>query len=341
MMTDQDVIDLYRCLLGRAPESADTIKAFQHYYPDFARGRQAVIRSEECEKFLAEVVGRKPAAEDIAAQLALALLERVGNAAAPVQTKSASQDALREGLSLILGRLGSPLLAVVVGEPAGIRLDDLLPLGADAAVLQVAPGFPPAVPLVSRLAGGATLFRLTYDKDGLSNFLASRNWRIGALFLTGRPADAGWADSLRGRFAEHALVAIGPDCSELDAAALSRAVAERHPAEPVLAWSGLRLHCYGGWHMPVTYAPPARVPKPPPANARPSLALAAIMRDEAACIVNMLRSVQSVVSFCALLDTGSTDGTPDLAGDFLRGCGVAHLITVKGREAFQDRFGEM
>ena len=86
---------------------------------------------------------------------------------------------------------------------------------------------------------------------------------------------------------------------------------------------------------------PPFIPELPPQAGRPTLAVAAIMRDEATCIVNMLRSVQPVASFCALLDTGSTDDTPDLARGFLRDRSVPHLVTVKSHEDFQDRFSEM
>jgi hypothetical protein len=83
------------------------------------------------------------------------------------------------------------------------------------------------------------------------------------------------------------------------------------------------------------------MPTLPAKAGRPTLALAAIMRDEAICIVNMLRSVEGLMSFCALLDTGSTDGTPDLARGFLEQAKIAHVIDTVPREKFQNRFADM
>ena len=339
-MSDQDVIDLYRCLLGRAPENADTIKAFQHYYPDFARGRQAVFRSEEFELFLADVTGRKPPQPDIGGNLALALLQRAGSAIAPNESDKPQNGLLREGLSIILDRLAEPVLAVVVGEPT-IRLDDLAPVSESGAVLQIAPGFPPAVPLVSRLATGAPLFRMALDADGVRSFLAERSLSIGALFLTGRPSEASWVDALRERFAQHAVIVSGPDAPGFDAAALSRTITERHGGEPALAWSGLHLNWHGGWHMPVRYtAPSGRIALPSKAG-KPTLAIAAIVRDEAAAIENMLNSVLPIASHVVVMDTGSSDNTEQLARDALRKSGVPHSVESRPHELFESSFADM
>ena len=339
-MTDQDVIDLYRCLLDRAPENADTIKAFQHYYPDFSRGRLAVFRSEEFELFLAEVTGRKLVEADIGGALAVALLHRAGSAIAPGDNDKPQNGLLREGLATIIRRLAQPLLAVIIGEPA-IRLDDLAPVAEHSAVLQIAPGLPPAVPLVSRLAGGAPLFRMALDAAGLSTFLAGRSLTIGALVFANRPADADWMDALRPRLAAHAVIVSGPDAPGFDAAALSRSISARHGGEPALAWSGLYLNWHGGWHMPVSYAQPAGRIATPSKAGKPTLAIACIVRDEAVCIENMLNSVLPIASYVVVLDTGSSDNTEQLARDLLRKSGVPHSIDAKSHDVFDSRFADM
>jgi hypothetical protein len=58
MITDQDVIELYRCLLGRDPESAGTVPAFRAYYPEFDLGRLAVLGSDEFSRVLNRQTGR-------------------------------------------------------------------------------------------------------------------------------------------------------------------------------------------------------------------------------------------------------------------------------------------
>ena len=57
MISVDEVIELYRALLGRAPESADTIKAFQGYYPSYERGRKAIFGSDEFVNFFGQVTG--------------------------------------------------------------------------------------------------------------------------------------------------------------------------------------------------------------------------------------------------------------------------------------------
>ena len=104
---------------------------------------------------------------------------------------------------------------------------------------------------------------------------------------------------------------------------------------------GFRLHHFGGWLLPVSYAPPARVPALPDLSAYPRLAVAAIVRDEAVCIENMLRSVMGLASFVAVLDTGSLDATPALAQDFLRASGVPFAFAQRSHVSFDDDFSAM
>ncbi len=345
MTTDQDVIELYRCLLGRAPENADTIKAFKSFYPNFERGRKAVFDSAEFQQYYARVTG-KPAygSENVAEDMALALLTRasaaVPEALAP-DARTAPDPALAAGLKTIFQERPQARIAVVVGDTSPASLNDLIPFAGEAAVVQVAPGFPPAVPLASRLPGGAALFRLGSDADSVGALLQDVERHIDALYLLGRPASPAWVDSLRRRFAAQALVAIGPSRDGFDAPALSAAIAQAHPGETVLAWRGLLLHQFGGWMVPVRYTPPASVPPPPDLDRYPRLALAAIVRNEAVAITNMLRSVAPIASFIAVLDTGSVDATPALVEAFLRDSRIPGAFAITPHEAFGDDFSAM
>ncbi len=343
MTTEQEVIDLYRCLLGRDPESPDTVKAFRTYYPTMERGRKAVFGSDEFETFFAEVTGRLPHAQDhVAASLALALLRRAAAAAAPVPDAGLPDDALRRGMEAFFDGAGPARFAVAVGVPASARLDDLAPLGQpEAAVLQVAAGYPPALPWVSALEDGTTLLRLAADPQQMAAFLGDLGRRVDALYLLDRSAGMAWVDALRPLFAPKALVVVGPSADGFDAASLSRAVEAAHHSEPVVAWRGLHLHQVGGWLLPVTYAPPPHAPAAPDKSAYPKLGIAAIMRDEAVCVENMLRSVLPVASFVAILDTGSEDRTAGLARDVLSRSGVAHAVVDGDHVAFNDDFAAM
>jgi hypothetical protein len=343
MLTEQEVIELYRSLLGRAPENADTIKAFRTYYPSFSRGRKAVFDSNEFQEFYASVTGRAPhGTQSMAAGLALGLLLRAG-AVMPAPVSVGAQDPdLRAGLRVVFGHLAKARLAVVVGESAAVSLEDLVPMKRDGgAILQVAPGFPPVVPITTKLPDGTTLFRLAADAASLSAFLQTGGWRIDALFLLGRPAGLDWVTALRGQFAAPALVAVGPEAEKFPARQISAAIEAAHPGEPVHDFAGLGLHHVGGWLLPVSYAAPATPPPLPEKGAYPRLALAAIMRDEAVCIENMLRSVLPVASYVALLDTGSTDRTVAIAREVLGASGFPFAIREGFRDAFNDDFSAM
>jgi hypothetical protein len=343
MLTEQEVIELYRSLLGRAPEDAETIKAFRTYYPSFSRGRKAVFDSNEFREFYASVTGRAPyGTQSMAAGLALGLLLRAGAVMpGPVAVGGKDPD-LRSGLLVLFKNQPQARLAVVVGESASVSLEDLVPFEREgAAILQVAPGFPPVVPLTSTLRDGTTLFRLAADAGSLAAFLEGAGRRIDALFLLGRPAGADWVDALRGQFAAQALVAVGPEAETFAAGRISAAIEAAHPGEPVHEFGGLFLHHVGGWLLPVRYAAPVTPPALPKTVAYPRLALAAIMRDEAVCIDNMLRSVLPVAHFVALLDTGSTDRTVAIARDVLGASGVPFAIREGFRDAFDNDFSAM
>jgi hypothetical protein len=342
-MTDQEVIELYRCLLGRPPEAADTIKAFKGYYPTFERGRKAVFDSNEFQNFYAKVTGHPPfRTENEAASLALAFLARLAAAAAAPPVVASEDPVLRAGFLAIFRKLGRTRLAVVVGDPNGVALDDLVPLERpEAAILHIAPGFPPAVPLVGRLRDGTTLFRLGGDAESVAGFLRQNERRIDALFLLGRPAGVDWVDELRGVFAPLALVTVGRPDVNFNGAAVSAAITAAHFSEPVQDFCGFRLHHFGGWLLPVKYAQPALVPAAPDLAAFPKLAIATMVRNEAVCIENMLRSAAPVASFLAVLDTGSSDGTQALAKKFLAGSGKQYAFAEKSRAAFNDDFSAM
>jgi glycosyltransferase involved in cell wall biosynthesis len=109
----------------------------------------------------------------------------------------------------------------------------------------------------------------------------------------------------------------------------------------VHAFAGLHLHHFGNWLLPVRYVAPDRVPPPPDRAAYPSLAIAAIVRNEALGVENMLRSAAPVASFIAVLDTGSTDDTVARAENCLAATGVPFALVQREREAFDCDFSAM
>ncbi len=341
MLTELDVFELYRCLLGRGPETGETIAAFQTYYPTYARGRKAIFESVEFQNFYAKVTGRPPNGSDnAAASLALTFLKRVG-AAMPGAPAGQAAPALRAGLSVIFSTMPRAKTVLVLGE-SPIALDDLVPLGRpDAAILQVAANLPPMVPATTLLPGGPALFRLAASPDSLGILLADADRQIDALFLMGPPSGLDWISGIRGRLSPQALLAVGPARDGFAAEQLSAALEKVFSGAPVQDLSGLKLHHLGGWKLPVSYAPPREPPKAPDKSAYPKLALAAIVRDEAACIENMLHSVLPIASFVALLDTGSSDATVALARQSLAASSVAHELREARREDFGNDFSAM
>jgi hypothetical protein len=342
MMTDQEVMDLYRCLLGRDPENANTIAAFKAYYPNLERGRRAIFVSDEFKGFYERTTGRVlDAADDVFAAAALGLLQRA-TAAVPPPEAPQREDGVRAGLRQFFASRPAPGLALLVGHPQAPSIADLAPFERQgSAILQVASGFPPSVPLASRLPDGTGLLRLAADAEAIALFLAAEERRIDALFLLDGMAGPHWVDRLRGHFAARTLIVVGRPAPGFDPVAVTSAITASHHCETVVIWQGLRLLQVGGWMLPVTYAAPKKPPAPPARDAYPTLAIASIVRDEAICIQNMLASVRPVASFYAVLDTGSVDATPTLAQNFLAECGVPSAFARKDHTAFDDDFAAM
>ncbi len=341
MLTETEVTQLYRNLLGRDPEDAATIRDFQDYYQTLDRGRKAVFGSDEFNDFYARVTGLPTHARDLAASLALGMLRQASAQPAPVASPPAAPEVAR-AMRIILDQPGAARLAVAVGEPAGLRLDDLVPLGhRGAAVLHLAPGFPAAAPWAGALEDGTTLFRLAAGPAQVAEILAAQDARIDALCLLGPPGGPDWAQALKPHLARRALILVGRPHAGFDAPAVSTAIADAHHGEPVQHWQGLRLHHIGGWLLPVGYQPPLKRPPAPDRAAYPRLAIATIVRNEAVCIANMLRSVLPIASFCAVLDTGSADATLQIARDVLEASGVPGALAQGDHAAFDDDFAAM
>ena len=347
MMTDEEVIQLYRCLLGRDPERPDTIAAFKAYYETMDRGRRAVFVSSEFSAFFAQTTGKViEADEHVAATLALALLARAApsqEAAEPADPPRAPEPnaALADGMGRFFASDDRARLAVVVGEAAGLRLADLAPFGRpESAILQITAA-PPGAPVLQAAEDGTSVFRLALDPAQVAALLTTIGRPLDALYLLDADAGPHWVDALRGQFAPRTLLVLGPARPGFDPAALGAAIRARHHSEPVIAWRNLTIHQIGGWMLPVRYAPPPRKPAAPARGTFPALAIAAIVRDEAVCVRNMLASTRPVASFYAMLDTGSADATPALVAGFLAECGVPGSFAQRDHTAFDDDFAAM
>jgi hypothetical protein len=335
-MTDQDVIDLYRCLLGRAPENADTIAAFRHYYPDFDIGRKAILASDEFRDYAARITEHR---SDVAGPLALKLLMH----ASGTRTPASSDTPLRAGFACQIARLNQPRLALVIGDDTKASIDDLAPMGGpQAAVLHIAAVPRPLAAAV--LADGTALLTGPWRPEPLCAFLAQQGHTLDAAFLLGPPADASLIPLLRDILAPHALVAISAAPGWNGAALSDRLSASRADEaplgrEPPLAWGGFLIHHVGGWPLPVTYTPATHTLPDP--NQYPAIAVAAILCNESACAINMLRSALPFASFYAVLDTGSDDDTPALVQKFFATCAIPSTFAQAHRETFQNRFDAM
>jgi hypothetical protein len=338
-LTDQDVIDLYRCLLGRAPEAPDTIAAFRHYYPDFDAGRKAILTSDEFAEYSAQVTGLAAARDALAAPLALKLLMHASGSRVP----QGGDAALRTGFGLQVGRLGQARLALVVGDDDDTAaLDDLAPLGGGGAAVLHLPAIPRRLSATA-MHDGTVLLTGPWTSEVLAALLAAWGERLDALFLLGSPAGPGPLESLLPLLSARALVVVRDAAPESTGMCdMLAALAARNPPlgrEPPLRWRGLTLHHRGAWLLPVIYTP--REYALPDKAAFPPVALAAIVRNEAVCVINMLRSALPFASFFAVLDTGSEDGTPELVQAFLQSSAVPHAFAQVSHERFADHFATM
>jgi len=338
-MTDQDVIDLYRCLLGRAPENADTIAAFRHYYPDFDIGRKAILASDEFHDYAARITGQGERRADVAGPLALQLLMH----ASGTRTAPTAETPLRAGFACQIARLNQPRLALVIGDDTHASIDELAPMGGPhAAVIHIASVPRPLA--AARLADRTALLTGPWRPEALCALLAQHRHMLDAVFLLGPPADAAQVPYLHHLLAPRALVAISAAAGWNGAALSTQIFASRMGEatlgrEPPLAWGGFLIHHFGGWPLPVSYTP-AEVSQPDP-NLYPALAVAAIVRNESACVLNMLQSALPFASFYAVLDTGSDDDTPALVQGFFASCAIPSAFAQAHHTTFETRFDAM
>ncbi len=311
MITDEDVIQLYRCLLGRAPETPDTIAAFRTYYPDFAQGRRAVLTSDEFSRVLLSQTGR------VTAELTRRFLQRAGGIALPVRDTPSAQSP-REAIRMMLRAHGGVRLAVVIGEGTA-DLADLLPLeNAQAAVLHICPDHPAFIPQTALLPAGGTLFRVAFEPGALIGFLHQAGLRIDLAGVLG--AAASWWDSLLPCLDERAILLAGADTP----------LPGWPDLEAPLHLPGITVRHRGGWFLPVSYTPRADGTSEVPIA---GLTIAAIVRNEEEAIVNMLQSAAPVAASFVVLDTGSIDDTFARAQAFLAATGKPYVLqkTASGR----------
>jgi hypothetical protein len=311
MITDQDVADLYRCLLNRAPEAPDTVTAFKSYYPDFASGRLAILRSAEFARL------RETEHGSIAPRLSHAFLRR---AAPPAQPAAAApHPELRAMMQKVLRAHGNIRLAVIAGD-TGMPLADLLPAAAQAAVLHISASAPDRIPQLSTSETGLTLFQVALAPDALAALLDTAETAIDLLAIFG-PAQE-WFAALRPHLASRAILLADENLPDwLD---------ELPDIERPLQAAHVHMRFRGGWFLPVTYAATAPPSAEPPI---PGLCIAAIVRNEQNAAPNMIASAAPVAELFVVIDTGSTDATVDRVETALKSTGKPYVIgtTQPGR----------
>lgn len=320
-LDDDAVRLLYRVLLGRAPETADTIKAFRAYYRDFAAGRQAILGSRE----FAQLHGTACAGGQVMdARSVLARTWLAGGPRQNVMPATRAGGTLYAGLRQMLACLleGRPAqFALLAGEGAREWAADLLPLPPTAVALIADEGAG-----CLSLPEGGTAVVLPMAPDALRDWLAAHD-------LT--PQLAVFMGEAGGQVAAAILDRLGGPCLVLRDAAAQAVLPALAGDAPGFVWMDWQVSCLGGWCLPVTYTPPA---SPARCDSRfaPSLALAAIMYNEARAIGHMLSSVLPIVKYVALADTGSQDGTIAAARAVLDRGGVDYCIMDIPRGRFDD-----
>jgi hypothetical protein len=312
VITDQDVIDLYRCLLNRAPESADTIAAFKAYYPDFAAGRQAVLDSAEFAGVFAAATNRTAA-----------LITDAFVRAAPPATAPRAEAAPAGGIRDMVRRHGAVRLAVVVGEP-NVPLTEFLSLeGGAAFVVHAAAHHPAGLPRLEEFPGGVALLGTGAGPEALAAILLQARLTVDLLAVFG---DTTWFSALRSYISSRAILVNGDGFpAEMD---------DWDGIERTLLAGTLHIRHLGGWFLPVRYEPRPAVPLPADG---PRLAIAAIVRNEQDALVSMLASAAPVAHCFVILDTGSTDETAARAAAFLQSTGKPWTL----RRLELERFDEM
>ena len=340
MISRDEIIWLYRCLLGREPESEAHIAAAIETDSDFQSARQRFLASPE---FLAgrSAVTRlqahtaDPQQHHYDATLrALHAIDMVGVTETsrmhmpfglldPIVRTLWSR--LRVQVALALGgdtefQLAQDFLAASGVKPAvlikargdGTRLDDTRALLAAAATL------PADIAIVDRLE----------SPPDLALHLQLAGVRVDLAVVAHGAVDAAILVRLYGQISHGGIMLVDlKRCAEAEFIAACREL-----GLDMLSLGRFGLMQRALWMTPLVYWPEQAdtlPPKPP----GPRLALAAIVKDEVHTIETMIASCLPVIDFVALVDTGSTDGTAERAEAILTAAGVPHVILYR---AFTD-----
>lgn len=339
MLSEAEICGLYHNLLGRAPEGLDTIYAFQNYYETLESGRRAILLSTEFANFFARQTGQILNLEhNLAASLSLFFMNRQQQ----VKELPTENVALCSKMQNFYSNRDKSYLAIAIGHAAYDSLGDLIPLGGHgSAILHIAPEFPLSRPSVVQTLDGTTIFQLGSDASAVASILVAIGRPLNAVYLLDSSAIPKWIDMLRRHFADVAVIVVGQDQSDFDAGPVHREITERHHCETLVSVDGLRISQVGGWLLPVAYQEPTRPYLTPLKENYPSLAIASIVRNEERSLANMLRSTLGLASYYAILDTGSTDRTLDVARSFLSASGAPHWLAQRDRADFDNSFSVM
>jgi len=316
-LNDEDVNQLYRCLLGRAPESADTIAAFRAYYPDFTQGRLAILGSDEFRRVYREKFTYNPQHEpDPIAIFTREMLARLAPSVGGGRYRAAAP-----AIAQIFARNSAIKFAVMLTDGGEeIDLDSLAPLGPQGTILMLQnAGSGAAIRKTARCSTG--VFTLPLPLRDVDELLRAGDLKIDILYLLDAPDGEAAVRHLLGHLAERALVVLGGASREL-----APLISSCRDDVPSFELDEICVFSLGGWCLPVVYETPATPPGFTDWRHAPTLALAAIMRNEEVAIANMLRSVLPLIQFCALIDTGSSDNTIAAARAVLEDSGVEYVI---------------
>ena len=356
MITREEAIWLFRCVLGRDPENEATIENMMRLFPSFAEARRHVIESSEfrtAERLRNPAFGHNRALDSM--DFVRALDEQVGGGSAgrvyldrpgrlfddrqgavPYPVIEAIAERIDLRLILVLGRIDDHpwLLTLLATQDRAWRAAAILSVPSAAELSAQGAGQRSELGSSCHFNIGSTLvFHIRVDVHWtlILPMLAKAGFEPDIVVATTDNPDDMMTiveESLVGVHQSGLiLIKAAVDAKDGGNSAVRAAIHKIFQRDWVVVGDYFLIQNQD-WQVPITRLPPPAwtvagpCTTPAPAPTLPeTLGLACIVKNEERFIAGMLHSCIPIASFFLVVDTGSTDATLDIVREVLTAAG--------------------
>ncbi|MGX7709234.1 glycosyltransferase [Methylobacterium sp. Gmos1] len=337
MIQKEEVRWLFRCILGREPENEQIVDAMASSYADFSTARRSLMASEEAQMRRGrhiEIADFSSNEDTVALNNSLKKLDILNSIAVGEGIQERLTSGQFDCLRRIMSRRFRAQTAAVFG---GQKLAKLaLSILRDCAIrpfLLVKGSSNTHDPVNmknlletdrSSCISGLHIYERDERINAVLSDAASVDLKFDVIFVAGAEISCHDLCFAYERLNHAGVVIIDLSIFQENSRSIFIAAAEALHVD-IVEVDNFGLLQKTAWMLPVHYIPEHSERLPPPSE-RPSLAIAAIVKNEAAYIERMLNSVIGIASFVAIADTGSNDDTRERTSKILTSAGTPFCI---------------